>query len=41
MNKDEVYTALRLHDIVVQRKKDLCFQGCSAKNGEGVWEGIG
>ena len=21
--------------------KDICFQKCSAKNGDGIWEGIG
>ena len=24
-----------------QRRKDISFQMCSAKNGEGIWEGIG
>lgn len=22
-------------------KREICFQGCSAKDGEGIWEGIG
>jgi len=29
-----------LHEIAEARLKDVCFQRCSAKNGDGVWEGI-
>ena len=29
-----------MHEIAETRLKDLCFQRCSAKNGDGVWEGI-
>lgn len=24
-----------------ETKRQICYQGCSAKNGEGIWEGIG
>lgn len=41
MTKDEVYEALNLKELEVSRKKDISFQGCSAKSGEGIWEGIG
>ena len=41
MSKEEVYEALQLKEITESRKKDISFQSCSAKTGEGIWEGIG
>lgn len=41
MSKDEVNEALNLQNVQESRKKDICFQACSARNGEGIWEGIG
>lgn len=35
-----MYEQLRLQEIAEGRLKDICFQRCSAKNGDGVWEGI-
>ena len=40
MSEQEVYEALKLHDVNETRLKDVCFQRCSARNGDGVWEGI-
>ncbi|TNV75666.1 hypothetical protein FGO68_gene9750 [Halteria grandinella] len=40
MSEQEVYEALRLHDVNETRLKDVCFQRCSARDGDGVWEGI-
>ena len=41
MPKEEVYSILQLSTVTEARKKDICFQACSAVNGEGIWEGIG
>ena len=39
---EEIYEKLDLKNVIESgRKTDICFQGCSAKNGEGVWEGMG
>ena len=40
LTEQEVYEQLHLHEIAEGRLKDVCFQRCSAKNGDGVWEGI-
>ena len=40
MTEQEVYEQLNLAEINEHRLKDICFQRCSAKNGDGVWEGI-
>ena len=37
MTATELYELLELGSI---EKTAVCFQACSAKNGEGVWEGI-
>jgi signal recognition particle receptor subunit beta len=39
MTPEEVYQELQLDDM--KDKREICFQGCSAKDGEGIWEGIG
>ena len=41
MGPDEVIEQLKLKDMPESKKKDISFQSCSAKTGEGVWEGIG
>lgn len=41
MSEEEMYEQLKLHEVVETRLKDICFQRCSAKNGDGVWEGMG
>ena len=40
MTEQEVYENLHLAEVSEARLKDICFQRCSAKNGDGVWEGI-
>ena len=41
MNLDDIYKELGLAEVInTGVKKDICFQGCSAMNGNGVWEGI-
>ncbi len=40
MTEQEVYEYLHLAEVSEVRLKDICFQRCSAKNGDGVWEGI-
>ena len=40
MTEQEVYESLHLAEVSEARLKDICFQRCSAKNGDGVWEGI-
>ena len=40
MTHDEVYQKLGLQSVIEARKKDIVYQGCSAKNGDGIWEGI-
>ena len=40
MSEQEMYEQLRLSEVSEARLKDICFQRCSAKNGDGVWEGI-
>ena len=40
LSDKEVYEALRLSEVSEGRLKDICYQRCSAKNGDGVWEGI-
>ena len=42
LSPSEVISNLGLDDILKgPRKHEICFQLCSAKNGDGVWEGIG
>ena len=42
MTPAEVITELNLDALLKgPRKNDICFQVCSAKKGEGVWEGLG
>ena len=42
LSTEEIYEKLDLKNVIESgRKSDICFQGCSAKTGEGVWEGIG
>ncbi len=35
-----MYELLKLSEVSETRLKDICYQRCSAKNGDGVWEGI-
>ena len=38
---NEINEELKLDQARVGRIGDMRFQGCSAKTGEGIWEGIG
>ena len=41
MSGEEIYEKLEITNVIASgRKKDILFQKCSAKSGEGVWEGI-
>ena len=41
MTSEEIYEKLEITNVLASgRKKDILFQKCSAKSGEGVWEGI-
>lgn len=40
MTQDEVHSKLKLNELDDAKKKLIEYQGCSAKNGEGVWEGL-
>ena len=40
LSEQEIYEQLSLQDVAEGRINDICFQRCSAKNGDGVWEGI-
>ena len=39
MTPEHIYQELQLEEM--KDKREICFQGCSAKDGEGIWEGIG
>jgi signal recognition particle receptor subunit beta len=39
MTPEQIYEDLELESM--KDKREICFQGCSAKEGEGIWEGIG
>ena len=39
MTPEHIYSELGLEEL--KEKREICFQGCSAKDGEGIWEGIG
>ena len=43
MTPEEVFKELDLQDTIdnMGEKREICYQGCSAKTGEGIWEGIG
>lgn len=45
MTPDQLYLELKIDEIKERMKegikREICFQGCSAKNGDGIWEGIG
>ncbi len=40
MNEEELRKRLDLQTLFDNKKKDICYQGCSAKTGDGIWEGI-
>ena len=41
LSGEEIYEKLEITNVIASgRKKDILFQKCSAKTGEGVWEGI-
>ena len=39
MTPEEVFEQVGVDQL--KELRQICCQGCSAKNGEGVWEGIG
>ena len=46
MTPEQLYEELKIDEIKErmkesESKREICFQGCSAKNGDGIWEGIG
>ena len=45
MTPEQLYEELKIDDIKTKMaegsKREICYQGCSAKNGDGIWEGIG
>jgi hypothetical protein len=45
MTPEEVYAELNLDETKQKmsetNKRPILFQACSAKNGDGIWEGIG
>lgn len=40
LSADEVFAEMSLQHIIDEKKKELAYQGCSAKTGDGIWEGI-
>ena len=43
MKVEDIKTQLNLDELKDQMAevREICIQSCSAKNGEGIWEGIG
>ena len=44
MSPEQLYEELNLDEFINQMRdsgtREICFQGCSAKTGDGIWEGI-
>ena len=41
MSTEEIYERLEITNVLASGKKDnILYQACSAKTGDGVWEGI-
>ena len=40
MSIEELLKALNIEELQKEKVKEICYEGCSAKTGDGVWKGM-